>query len=96
MNTEELYEKIMTDHSLLNGTLTTCGSDPYLIETEETEDELAEEISQYGIKEIKRGTESFDDAVAKLNLEGHEVRHIYCCDGYNRENSIFCLDTDWD
>lgn len=74
------------------GALVATNGDPMLIEDEEEAAGVAHAVDEYGIEEIERGSEEFEDAMAKLNLSyANTPMHIYRAGEY-----IICKDGDWD
>ena len=72
----------------LNG-VATFNADPYCVEDKVMAQELFDE-TQGELEEIT-DVDDFEDAVLKLDLEGHSPKHIYRCG-----TALVCLSTDFD
>ena len=77
----------------LIGSLAAMGAGAYLVETDEQAQELMESIENATICRELEG-EEFETAKHILDLDGHEVRHIWSLvDG---SEFFVCLPEDWD
>lgn len=67
----------------------TFNADPYCIENEDMCNELYAE-TEGELEEVVDG-DDFEDATSKLDLEGHNPKHIYRCG-----SALVCLQEDFD
>ena len=78
----------------LLGAMVNFGSDPYLIETIEEAEEVAESIENATIARVITDDEEFETATAQLDLDGHRPKKIYSfVDG---SEFLVCYAEDWD
>ena len=74
-------------------TVYTSNADPYLVENDDEAIDILCQIETFGLEEIsKEDEEDWDVAVARLDLEGQEVDHIYRAGDYTL---CFSEDHDW-
>lgn len=72
----------------ING-VATFNADPYCVENEDMAQELYDE-TQGNLEEVT-DEDDLADAVAKLDLDGHSLKHIYRCGA-----ALVCLPLDFD
>lgn len=72
------------------------GADPVYIEDIELAEEVANEINNIGyIDEIEQGSDDWEWAVRRLDLEGNNPLHIYYCHNWNEEGFEICFFEDY-
>lgn len=78
----------------LLGAMVNFGGDPYLIETIEDAEQVAESIENATIARVITDEDEIETATAQLDLTGHTPKRIYSyVDG---SEFLVCLAEDWD
>lgn len=86
--------KIRNKAKDLLGAMVNFGGDPYLIDTIEDAEQVAESIENATIERVLTDEDEIGTATAQLDLEGHRPKRINSyVDG---SEFLVCLAEDWD